>query len=223
VRTLLRESGASGLTVQAVYSESADGDFSLRNSNRSQNQQQLVEGPWTWIHQIHGATVLRVDVAGQHCGAEADGLVTNIPGAILSVRTADCAPVVFTSDDAVGIAHAGWKGLEAGVLEATLEQMALVGSGEISAVLGACIHACCYEFGADDLQRLTDRFGETLSATTRSGERSLDLVAAVRSLLERNGVKLQVVEDRCTEDPQLFSHRLRQESERFVTCVWIEP
>jgi purine-nucleoside/S-methyl-5'-thioadenosine phosphorylase / adenosine deaminase len=223
VRTLLRESGASGRSVQAVYSESADGDFSIRSSTRTRNQQQLAAGPWTWIQQVHGATVLRVDVPGQHAGAEADALVTSVPGAILSVRTADCAPVVFTSDSAVGIAHAGWKGLEAGVLEATIEQMALLGSGEISAALGACIHSCCYEFGDDDLRRLTERFGESVSATTRSGERSLDLVAAVSSTLEAHGVKLRVVEDRCTEDLQLFSHRLRQESERFVTCVWIEP
>ncbi|MFV1991570.1 MAG: laccase, partial [Acidimicrobiales bacterium] len=61
-----------------------------------------------------------------------------------------------------------------------------------------------------------------VSASTRSGDPALDLVAAVGCVLDSEGVDLRLTEDRCTEDRRLFSHRLRKQSERFVTCVWIE-
>ncbi|MFV1991915.1 MAG: polyphenol oxidase family protein [Acidimicrobiales bacterium] len=223
MRTLWRDNGASGARIVALQSEVPDGDFSIECTDRDKNQQRLVAAHWTWLRQVHGNTVLRVDAPGDHSGAEADALVTNAVGAVLSVRTADCAPVVlFSEGGAVGIAHAGWKGLAAGVLEATVSELRSLCAGEVTAVLGPCIHSCCYEFGAAELDLLSAHLGDAVVGTTRSGAPALDLVAGVRAVLNGQGVELRYVDDACTEDPQLFSHRLRQQSERMVTCIWIE-
>ena len=89
-----------------------------------------------WLRQVHGTTVRRVDDALPEGDAsaerrrmeaepEADAAVTAVPGAVLAVLTADCLPVVFAARDGreVGVAHAGWRGLAAGVLEATVDAM----------------------------------------------------------------------------------------------------
>ncbi len=93
-------------------------------------------------------------------GVEGDALVTTRPGVVLAVLTADCAPVALASPEGVvAVAHAGWKGAEVGILEATVEVMRAHGATHIDAALGPCIGPCCYEFGPADLDRLAARFG----------------------------------------------------------------
>ena len=99
------------------------------------------------LRQVHSARVAVVDdPAGR---PEADAAVTTRPGLVLSVLTADCLPVLFEADGVVAVAHAGWKGLRAGVLEATAAAMREAGAGEIRAAIGPAISGPAYEVGPD--------------------------------------------------------------------------
>lgn len=175
-----------------------------------------------------------VDEPGGHYGAEADAAVTKIPGAVLAVRTADCAGVVMIGSDAasdvvaVGVAHAGWKGLLAGVLQNTVAAMRQLGSVGIEWHLGPCISARHYEFGAQDLDRLVQRYGPTLASMTPAGRPALDMQAGVaRAMEECDGAAGPVARGAtaplCTaSDDRYYSWRSRRDSGRQITAVWLE-
>ena len=108
----------------------ADGDLAVSGdpATLETRRRAVVDLPWTWLHQEHGAAVVVVDRPGQHAGEHADAAVSAVPGAALAVQVADCAPVALVSSaGAVGIAHVGWRGLVAGVLPAAVS--ALIGAG----------------------------------------------------------------------------------------------
>lgn len=117
-----------------------------------------------FLHQVHGIDV--VELGPQHLKSEApvpvaDASVTSQPGVACTVFAADCLPVLFCTSDgrAVGAAHAGWRGLAAGVLEATIRKMVSLSGcapGEILAWLGPCIGPRCFEVGADVRTALAD-------------------------------------------------------------------
>jgi copper oxidase (laccase) domain-containing protein len=118
----------------------------------------VVDLPWTWLRQVHGATVVRVGAPGGGAGTRADAAVTDRPGCAIAVLTADCAPVALASDEGViGVAHAGWRGLAAGVIEATVDEMRALGATRIFAAVGPCIRAGCYEFGPAELDEVVCR------------------------------------------------------------------
>lgn len=182
----------------------------------------IASGPWTWLRQVHGATVVDVVVPGDHAGVEADAAVTSHPDAVLCILTADCAPLAFTSPEGVrGVAHAGWRGLAEGVIAATVSAMRGHGASTIEAALGPCVHPECYEFSADDLDEVASRLGDHVRATTAAGRPALDLPTAVRTELARAGAVL--TDDRCTCTAcevdvdgswRWFSHRARADVER---------
>jgi len=173
---------------------------------------------------VHGAEVVEVGAPGEHAGARADAAVTAVPGCALVVRTADCAPVAFLADDAVGIAHAGWRGLTLGVIEATVAALTRLGARSVRAVIGPCISAGRYEFGAADLDAVAGRLGEAVRATTASGRPALDLVAGVEAALRAAGVEQIDVDGCCTaDDPsRWYSHRARREAGRQGSFVWLD-
>jgi YfiH family protein len=185
----------------------------------------VVDLPWTWLRQVHGARVITVTEPGAGAGEEADAAVTAIPGAALAVHTADCAPVVLLADGSVGIAHAGWKGLLAGVVEMTAGAMRDLGAEHIRAVIGPHIGAECYEFGAADLDALAASLGESVRSTTSWGSAALDLGAGVRVALARAGIDDVAEDRRCTacadSGTTWFSHRARGEVGRMATVVWL--
>ena len=141
-------------------------------------------------------------------------------GAVLAVHTADCGPIALVADDGVAVAHAGWKGLEAGVIEATVERLGT----PFRAYVGPLIGAECYEFGADDLARLVDRLGPHVEGRTADGRPALDLGAGITHELERLGAIDITASHDCTscEGRRLFSHRARQDVGRQAVLAWIE-
>jgi hypothetical protein len=144
---------------------------------------------WVWLDQVHG---VHVHVASEPTGAqppEADAAVTATRGLPLAVVTADCAPVALSCDDAIGVVHAGHRGLEHGVVEAAVAKLREIGSGPVRAYLGPCIRPERYEFGAADLARLVAHFGPGVEGRTHEGRPALDVPAAVRIALERCGVE----------------------------------
>jgi hypothetical protein len=101
--------------------------------------------------------------------------------------------------------------------------MRAVGGNTIQAVVGPCIHAECYEFGPDDIERFARRFGPAMAATTSWGTPALDLPAAVRADLERAGVALIDAATPCTAcDRRFWSHRARGERQRHGMAIWLE-
>ena len=135
------------------------------------------------MRQVHGAAV---HVASRPTGVEppeADAAVTAVRGLPIAVITADCAPLALACDDAVGVVHAGHRGLELGVIEAAVAALREIGNGPVRAYLGPCIRPARYEFGEADLARLVARFGPEVAARTHDGRPALDIPTAVRIAL----------------------------------------
>jgi YfiH family protein len=173
---------------------------------------QLDGGPadpaaWVWLRQVHGRAVVTVDTAPA-APPEADAALTTTVGLPLVVMTADCAPVALASPGGVAVVHAGWPGLEQGVLGAAVEALRAVAPGPVRAWLGPCVHPDHYEFGADLLERLVARLGPEVASTTPAGTPALDIPAAVRVSLAQTGVNDLTDVGICTsESPDHFSHR----------------
>jgi hypothetical protein len=158
--------------------------------------------------------------AGQ--GQEADAAVTACAGAVLAVLTADCAPVALSSPEGVvGVVHAGWKGLMAGVVEAAVAAMTELGAGQVSAALGPCIRPHAYRFSPGDLGCVADRFGPAVEAVDEAGDPALDLPAAVACALGEAGAALVADAGACTHcSPEHWSWRARADRGRQATVVW---
>jgi YfiH family protein len=182
----------------------------------------VVDLEWTWLRQVHGDRVVTVASPGEGAGSRADAAVTDRAGCALAVLTADCAPVALASPEGViGVAHAGWRGLVAGVLERTVDAMRALGAGDIEAVLGPCIRPECYEFGPDDLEGVAARLGDGVRGRTTAGAPALDLSAGVALALRTAGVTRLVDTSVCTACSQRqFSWRRDGDQARQALVVW---
>jgi YfiH family protein len=162
---------------------------------------------WLGLRQVHGHRVVTVDGVPA-APPEADAAVTAHPGLPLVVLTADCAPVALVAPGGVGVVHAGWPGLEQGVLERAVDALRALSPGPVHALLGPCVHPGRYEFGPDLLERLVARFGPDVAGRTDAGTPALDIPAAVRVALARAGVDEFEDVGVCTAtSPDHFSHR----------------
>ncbi|HEY2428428.1 MAG TPA: polyphenol oxidase family protein [Acidimicrobiales bacterium] len=209
-------------TARVRWTGRAEGDLGTTAGPGVEGRRQAVEpGRWAWLHQVHGAEVRGVPEPGAVQGDDGDAMVTATPGVILAVFTADCAPVAFSSPEGVvGLAHAGWRGIAAGVLDATADAMRALGATRLEAALGPCIRAECYEFGEDDIDVLERRLGPSVRGRTAGDRPALDLAAAVNASLDRAGVALVADSGRCTAcGGQWFSHRAGGDRERQATVV----
>lgn len=184
----------------------------------------VVDLPWTWLRPVHGADVVLVRGPGDQAGASADAAVADVAGCALAVLAADCAPVALASPEGViGVAHAGWRGAVAGVVEATVAAMRGLGATDVQAVIGPCIRPGCYAFGEAELGLVADRLGNVVRAVTATGRPALDLRAAVGVALERAGVDPDQVADvgTCTAcSPAYFSWRAGGDMARQAAVVW---
>lgn len=172
------------------------------------------------LRQVHGADV-RVLRHGQEVWSHTDGhealpagdaLVTDCPEVALGVATADCAPVLLSSDDGriVGAAHAGWRGAVGGVLEQTVEQMHLLGAEGLRAVVGPCIGPASYEVGEDMRRDVLEQHPEGgcfFAPAARDGHYQFDLPAFCLSLLEKQGVRAEWTGHDTLAEDRFFSHR----------------
>ena len=177
-----------------------------------------------WLEQVHGKTVVRADTVPNGEVPRADAAWTDRAGVICAVLTADCLPVLFCdrAGTRVAAAHAGWRGLAAGVLEATLATLGVPGD-EILAWLGPAIGRESYE--VDETVRTAflaaDPAAETAFTPTRPGHWHLDLCAAARSRLEAHGVTVHGG-DRCTcrEADRFYSYRRDGLTGRMASVIW---
>ena len=184
------------------------------------------KGPKAWVHaeQVHGADVVYVgeglDPARElYSVGPADGIVTARRDLSPAIFTADCAPIALSAQGVVAGVHAGWRGLSYGVIERALETLrsvadkaVIAGSGKVdpgvSAIIGPCIHPCCYEFPQDQIEIIAEKFESRVEGRTSTGRPSLDIPGAVRAALKRAGVSAIDDLDVCTScDKDYFSHR----------------
>jgi polyphenol oxidase len=166
------------------------------------------------VHQCHSARAICVDMPFD-ARPEADGMVTSMPGLALGILTADCQPVLFGDPVArvVGAAHAGWRGVATGVLEATIEAMEKLGSKRknIVAVIGPTISQPMYEVGPE----FVDAFVAENASNTRffvdgQGDRKLfDLPGYGLARLREAGVGHAEWTGHCTytDADRFYSYR----------------
>lgn len=222
-RVDLTLSAGDGLFARVISTTAAAGDFTPGADGLARRHTDLVDAPWTWLQQVHGAEVVVVTTPGGAAGEAADAAVTTVAGAPLSIRTADCVPVVLTGEGALGVVHAGWRGLVSGVIGCSAAAMSTLGVVATGAVIGPHICPACYEFGATDLALVADMFGTAVMAETGAGRPALDLDATVRSALADAGVTAVESIGGCTAcDPGYWSHRARGDIGRQVTVAWLE-
>ncbi len=190
-----------------------------------------------WLRQVHGTAVLAVDralPAGDaareqgRMAAEpvADAAVTSEPGAVLAVLTADCLPVLFASRDGsrIGAAHAGWRGLAAGVLESTVAAMDTP-PGALIAWLGPAAGPDAYEVGREVLDAFVveDPSAAAAFRPTRPGHWHVDLYALARRRLVAAGLAPSDIHGGglCTisNPSRFYSHRRDQRTGRMATLI----
>jgi YfiH family protein len=200
----------------------AQGDMGGSGPVVERRRRSVADVPWTVLRQVHGARVVVVEHPGGANGEAADGAVGYLTGAAVAVLTADCAPVALASPEGViAVAHAGWRGLRAGVVEATVHTMRRLGATRVEAVLGPCIHPCCYTFGEDELLDVEGRLRAPLRSTDRAGRLSLDLPAGVRAALHSAGAVLAGESGSCTACSDGFwSWRAQGTTRRQATVAW---
>jgi YfiH family protein len=167
------------------------------------------------MHQVHGNRVVRVDLGRGPLDpvADADGAVTTQAGVVLAVRTADCVPVLLSAPGGVAVAHAGWRGVVAGVVPAAVAALCEatgVGPADVAAAIGPHITREAYEVGGEVVAGM--RAAGLPDATfllVRPGRRDhVDLGAAVRAQLERAGLAhIERVPGCTASDRRFYSHR----------------
>lgn len=145
------------------------------------------------VHQIHSADVVTVGEPWHETGKpKADALVTDRPGVLLGILTADCAPILFADREAgvIGAAHAGWRGAHGGVIGKTVAAMEGLGASRdrIAAAVGPCIAQESYEVGPDFRAQFTDGDARFF-APGRQGHWQFDLPGYVLHRLTEAGLK----------------------------------
>lgn len=186
----------------------------------------LPESP-RWTRQVHGRDVYDADAILADAEPNADAAVTRNAGRVLAILTADCLPVFLCADDgtAAGIAHAGWRGLAGGVIEATVARLAAP-SGSLMAWLGPAIGSRSYEVGDEVRAAFVDVDANAAHAfeATRPGHWLCDLYALARLRLAAVGVERVSGGGFDTfADARFYSYRRDGETGRFASLLWIEP
>jgi YfiH family protein len=189
----------------------------------------LPEEP-AWLSQVHGSRVVRLGTAAT-AGAAADGVVTSESGRVCVIQVADCLPVLFAARDGsvVGAAHAGWRGLLAGVLENTVTALD-VPAGQLLAWIGPGIGAAHFEVGPEVHEALVGAAAPEAAAQVAAafvvnarGRWQCDLVALARQRLAALGLAGVYGGDWCTfADPErFFSHRRDGRAGRMAGLIWL--
>lgn len=206
----------------------ADDLAAVAENRRLLRQHAGLPGEPVWLSQVHGNTV--VNAAEAVAGTVADACFSITPGVVCAIQTADCLPVLFcdTAGRMVAAAHAGWRGLAGGVLEATVQVMA--GQGvpvdAVLAWLGPAIGPTAFEVGDEVRQAFVEHDPAAAMAFVPHGDGKwrADLFRLARQRLAACGVTRIHGGDICTvSDPQrFFSHRRDRISGRQASLIWLE-
>lgn len=196
-----------------AFTRADDGDQRNDEDARTAVAKRLgISQVWATVNQVHGNRVRIATEAGFQ--GEGDALITTVPGLPLAVFTADCLGVVIRGARGVGVAHAGWRGLEAGILANVVSEMTRRGLGPEHAVVGPAIGPCCFEVGPEVAEHFPEYTAQTAWNTT-----SVDLIAVARHQLN---LPLWVLGECTMCGSGGLSHRRDQTPERMAAIGWIK-
>jgi YfiH family protein len=222
---------AGGVSAGDYASMNLGGSSGDEEENVSHNRRIVrshLPGDPAYLAQVHGAEVVDLDRPREHGRPRADAAVTGRPGEVAVVLTADCMPV-FLADRAgrrVAVAHAGWRGLSAGVVENALASLRS-DPGDVLAWLGPAIGPAAFEVGGEVKEAFAraDAGDAEAFRPHTPGKFMADLYALARRRLARAGVREVHGGGFCTNDDtaRFFSYRRAQRSGRMGAFIWIAP
>lgn len=193
-------------------------------ANRAALREHLPAEPG-WLKQVHG--IATVNPKNSPNLKEADAAFTRDPGVVCTVMTADCLPVLFCdrAGTVVAAAHAGWRGLAAGVLEATIRDMA-VPADELLTWLGPAIGPSAFEVGDEVRAVFVAHDAQAAQAFVEHGQGKwlADIYLLARQRLTTAGVTSISGGERCTfsESADFFSYRRDGVTGRMASLIWLE-
>ena len=188
----------------------------------------------TFLSQVHGIRV--VPAENLQPGESADAVFSRTPGVVCAILTADCLPVLFCDEagTVVAAAHAGWRGLAAGILQQTVAHMRAIGAGDISAWLGPAIGPQQFEVGQEVVDVFTLRHPNTLQYFEKKSVDTTqiaaphkylaDIYGLARLILQQVGVNQVCGGEHCTvtEAARFYSYRRDGVTGRMASLIWLE-
>ncbi|MBU3582395.1 peptidoglycan editing factor PgeF [Polynucleobacter sp. 15G-AUS-farblos] len=203
--------------------------------NRDLLRRHLPSDP-IWLNQVHSTLVStpdqRINMTGQPIVA--DAIISVTPNEVLTIMTADCLPVLFTANDGsiIGAAHAGWKGLCAGILENTVSEMLAsrshLKSSDLLAYMGPAIGPKAYEVGEDvysafQSSSISIKKGDFQAIPNKKGKYLADLYSIATNRLLAIGLKQVAGGQMCTfsDSEHFYSYRRNGVTGRFASMIWI--
>jgi polyphenol oxidase len=239
----LRIGGVSGGPYDSLNLGTHVGDSPAavaENCRRVRETLRLPNEP-VWLQQVHGIQVVDIAAPGSNAAGAvsqtgqapseppiADASVSRSAGYVCAIRVADCMPVLFASKDGsvIGAAHAGWRGLAGGVLEATIDRLGVPPS-HLIAWMGPSIGPENFEVGNDVRDAFFAADEDAASAFTPNarGRWQCDLYALARRRLQAIGVSGAFGGGWCTfaERDRFFSYRRDGQCGRMAALIWMEP
>ena len=201
------------------------GDDPVRVNRNRQMLEPLMPSEPVWLEQVHGTVVANADAAA--CRVQADACIARQRGSVCVVMTADCLPVLLCDEDGtvVGAAHAGWKGLAAGVIEATVKEMGAE-PHKLMAWLGPAIGPHAFEVGAEVRANFMEHDGKADQAFTPHGAEGkyyADIYLLARQRLTALGITRISGGTFCTyhQKDKFFSYRRDGVTGRMGTFIWL--
>lgn len=221
----LRTGGCSPAPWNSFNLGSHVGDSpALVAANRTMLRERLPAEP-LWLQQVHGIAAVNADFEANL--QDADAAIAHQPDRVCAVMTADCLPVLLCdrAGTVVAAAHAGWRGLAAGVLEATIKKMDVPAS-ELLAWLGPAIGPKCFEVGDEVRASFVDKDPDAALAfvATSPGKWLADIYTLARQRLQAAGVNSISGGDFCTftEAERFFSYRRDGVTGRMASLIWLD-
>jgi YfiH family protein len=220
-----RAGGISSVPYDSLNLGDHVGDAPLAVQRNRMQLNSLLPSEPVWLNQVHGTTVANADRAS--CLPQADACIARHRAAVCAVMTADCLPVLLcdTQGSVVGVAHAGWKGLAAGVIEATVKSMD-VAPETVMAWLGPAISRDAFEVGDEVRAAFVAVQPQAASAFVagKSGKWFADLYALARLRLNALGITRVYGGGSCTfgERERYYSYRRDGATGRMGTFIWLE-
>lgn len=224
----LRAGGVSGAPYASLNLATHVGDAPAavsENRARLRSHLSLPSEP-LWLEQVHGTQVLDADRLEGGGRAPADAAVTREAGRVLCVLVADCLPVLLAtrSGEAIGVAHAGWRGLAAGVIERTIEALGSA-PAELCAWLGPAVSAQHFEVGPEVRAAFLEQHSQAEACFTANarGRWQCDLAGLARQRLQALGVHSVHDSQLCTaSDPtRFYSYRRDGQTGRIAALLWM--
>jgi hypothetical protein len=201
------------------------GDDPVRVNRNRQLLAPFMPSEPVWLEQVHSTAVASADAAA--CLVQADACIARMRGSVCVVMTADCLPVLLCDEDGtvVGAVHAGWKGLAAGVIEATVAAMQ-VEPHKLMAWLGPAIGQEAFEVGAEVRAAFIAHHAQAAEAFIAHGDQAkykADIYLLARQRLNSLGLTNVSGGNHCTyhQNDKFFSYRRDGVTGRMGTFIWL--